>query len=144
MPIKIAVISDTHCYEWEEVHPDMRTLVAECDMAIHCGDIVRQSVVEGFLKSAKKGLIVHGNSDPVDLRESLPYTQVIEVEKTKIGITHPAWGGPEFPPSDLFKDFDEALDFAIQERQFLILQAYQKAKHVACKDGKDWAQEAEE
>ena len=53
MPIKIAVISDTHCYEWEEVHPDMRALVAECDMAIHCGDIVRQSVVEGFLKSAK-------------------------------------------------------------------------------------------
>ena len=102
MPIKIAVISDTHCYEWDEVHPDMRTLVAECDMAIHCGDIVRLPVVEGFLKSAKKGLIVHGNSDPVDLRESLPYTQVIEVEKIKIGITHPAWGGPEFPPSDLF------------------------------------------
>ena len=110
MPIKIAVISDTHCYEWEEVHPDMRTLVAECDMAIHCGDIVRQSVVEGFLKSAKKGLIVHGNSYPVDLRESLPYTQVIEVEKTKIGITHPACGGAEFPPSELFKDFEEHLD----------------------------------
>ena len=83
MPIKIAVISDTHCSEWDEVHPDMRTLVAECDMAIHCGDIVRLPVVEGFLKSAKKGLIVHGNSDPVDLRESLPYTQVIEIEKIK-------------------------------------------------------------
>ena len=35
--------------------------------------------------------------------------------------------------------FDETLDFAIQKRQFLILQAYQKAKHVACKDGKEWA-----
>ena len=113
MPIKIAVISDTHCYEWDDIHPDMRTLVAECDIAIHCGDIVRQPVVEGFLKSAKKGLIVHGNSDPVDLRESLPYTQVIEVEKIKIGITHPAWGGPEFPPSELFKDFDEALDIIL-------------------------------
>ena len=102
MPIKIAVISDTHCYEWHDIHPDMRTLVAECDIASHCGDIVRQPVVEGFLKSAKRGLIVHGNSDPVDLRESLPYTQVIEVEKIKIGITHPAWGGPEFPPAELF------------------------------------------
>ena len=30
------------------------------------------------------------------------------------------------------KDFDNALDFAIQTRKFLILQAYQKAKHVAC------------
>ena len=113
MPIKIAVISDTHCYEWNDIHPDMRTLVAECDIAIHCGDIVRQPVVEGFLKSAKRGVIVHGNSDPVDLRESLPYTQVIEVEKIKIGITHPAWGGPEFPPSELFKDFDEALDIIL-------------------------------
>ena len=39
------------------------------------------------------------------------------------------------------KDFDEALDFAIQKRKFLILQAYQKAKQMACKDGKEWAQE---
>ena len=31
----------------------------------------------------------------------------------KIGITHPAWGGPEFPPSELFKDFDEELDIIL-------------------------------
>ena len=63
MTTKIAVISDTHCHEWEEVHPKMRDIVAECDIAIHCGDIVRQPVVDGFLKSAQKGIIVHGNSD---------------------------------------------------------------------------------
>ena len=113
MTTKIAVISDTHCHEWEEVHPKMRDIVAECDIAIHCGDIVRQPVVDGFLKSAQKGIIVHGNSDPVDLRETLPYIEVIEVEQVKIGITHPAWGGPEFPPSELFKDFDEELDIIL-------------------------------
>ena len=41
------------------------------------------------------------------------------------------------------KNFDEALDFAIQLRRFLILEASQKAKQMACKDGKDWAQEEE-
>ncbi|MQG66071.1 MAG: metallophosphoesterase family protein [SAR202 cluster bacterium] len=30
-----------------------------------------------------------------------------------MGITHPAWGGPEFPPSELLKDFDEALDIIL-------------------------------
>ena len=113
MTTKIAVISDTHCHEWEEVHPKMRDIIAECDIAIHCGDIVRQPVVDGFLDTSQKGIIVHGNSDPVDLRESLPYTEVIEVEKVKIGITHPAWGGPEFPPKELFKDFDEDLDIIL-------------------------------
>ena len=34
------------------------------------------------------------------------------------------------------KDFDDALDFAIEKRKFLILQAYAKAKTIACKDGK--------
>ena len=42
------------------------------------------------------------------------------------------------------KDFDNALDFAIQTRKFLILQAYQKAKQIACKDGKEWAMQKEE
>ena len=37
------------------------------------------------------------------------------------------------------KDFDDALDFAIEKRKFLILQAYAKAKTIACKDGKQWA-----
>ena len=37
------------------------------------------------------------------------------------------------------KDFDDALDFAIERRTFLILQAYAKAKTIACKDRKQWA-----
>ena len=37
------------------------------------------------------------------------------------------------------KNFDEALDFAIQKRKFLILQAFGKAKIIACKEGKQWA-----
>ena len=37
------------------------------------------------------------------------------------------------------KDFDDALDFAIEKRQFLIIKAAEEATQVACKEGKAWA-----
>ena len=110
---KIAVISDTHCLKWEDINSDMRMEIQNADIAIHCGDIVRQSVVDGFLNSSKERHIVHGNSDPVEIRESLPYTKIINVEGVKIGITHPAWAGPEFPPEELFKDFEVKPDIIL-------------------------------
>ena len=110
MTTTITVISDTHCHKWEEIHPTMREAVSSSDISVHCGDIIREDVVEGFLAAAKKGIIVHGNSDPVELRETLPYVETIKVEGIEIGITHPAWGGPEFPPDELFKDFNTKPD----------------------------------
>ena len=32
------------------------------------------------------------------------------MEGWKVGITHPAWGGPEFPLEELLKDFPEPVD----------------------------------
>ena len=110
MPTKIAIISDTHFNRWDEVHPKIREAVREADIAIHCGDIVRQDVVDGMRREAKRAVIVHGNSDPPDLRQSLPYTEVIEVEGDRLGVTHPAWGGPEFPLEELLPDFPEPVD----------------------------------
>ena len=110
MAIRIAVISDTHFSRWDEVHPDIRKAVREADIAVHCGDIVRQDVVDGMRAEAKRAVIVHGNSDPPDLRDSLPYTEVLEIEGFRIGVTHPAWGGPEFPLEELLPDFPEPVD----------------------------------
>ena len=103
-------MSDTHCARWDEVHPDIRAAVAEADIAIHCGDLVRMDVVEGLRRTARRAVVVHGNSDPPDVRRAIPYTEILEVEGTRIGVTHPAWGGPEFPPEDLLGDFNEPLD----------------------------------
>ena len=110
MATRIAIISDTHFSRWDEVHPRIREAVRDADIAVHCGDIVRQDVVDGMRNEAKRAIIVHGNSDPPDLRESLPYTEVIEVEGVRLGVTHPAWGGPEFPLEDLLPDFPEPVD----------------------------------
>ena len=110
MGTTIAIISDTHFNRWDEVHPRIREAVRDADIAVHCGDIVRQDVVDGMRNEAKRAIIVHGNSDPPDLRESLPYTEVIEVEGVRLGVTHPAWGGPEFPLEELLPDFPEPVD----------------------------------
>ena len=61
MTTTITVISDTHCHKWEEIHPTMREAVSSSDISVHCGDIIREDVVEGFLAAAKKGIIVCGS-----------------------------------------------------------------------------------
>ena len=108
MSTEIAVVSDTHCYEWAEVHAEIKDAVASADVAVHCGDIVRADVVEGFRSAAKRAVVVHGNSDPPELRSAIPAVEVIEIEGRRIGVTHPAWGGPEFPFQDLLPDFEGA------------------------------------
>ena len=110
MSARIAVISDTHLYRWDEVHPDIRAAVRDADIAVHCGDIVRQDVVDGMRREANRAVIVHGNSDPPELRSTLPYTETFEVDGVRIGVTHPAWGGPEFPLEDLLPDFPDTVD----------------------------------
>ena len=106
----IAVVSDTHCLDWSEVHPNIKAALADADIAVHCGDFTRMSVVEGVRACSKRAVVVHGNSDPVDIRSAIPYVDVIEVEGVRIGVTHPAWGGPEFEPEELLPDFPEPVD----------------------------------
>ena len=107
---RIVLIGDTHAYTWEEVHPRVREAVSEADIAVHAGDIVRPAVVEGFRATAKRAYVVHGNSDPPELRKQLPDRELFEVDGVRIGLTHPAWGGPEFEPDELLPDFPEGVD----------------------------------
>ncbi|MQA01024.1 MAG: YfcE family phosphodiesterase [Dehalococcoidia bacterium] len=101
----IVVVGDTHVRKWEELDERLRRLVERADIAIHCGDWVHLDVVDGFRGAARRSVVVHGNSDPPDLRRALPYREVIEVDGVRIGVTHPAWGGPEFPARELLPDF---------------------------------------
>ena len=110
MATRIVVVSDTHCRDWEEVHPRIKAAVSEADIAVHCGDFTGIDVVEGFRRDAKIGVLVHGNSDPVEIRQALPYVELIEVEGKRIGVLHPAWGGPEFEPDELLGDFADSVD----------------------------------
>lgn len=110
MAVDIVAIGDTHCREWSEVHPGIREAVEQADVALHCGDFTYMGVVDGMRRCAKRAIVVHGNSDQVDVRKALPYAEVLEIEGVRIGVTHPSWGGPEFPLEELLPDFPEPVD----------------------------------
>ena len=67
-------------------------------------------VVNGMIGCAKRAVVVHGNSDQVDVRGTLPYVEVLEVEGARIGVIHPSWGGPEFDLEELLLDFPDPVD----------------------------------
>ena len=113
MAATVVAISDTHCHDWEEVHPKIREAVSKADVAIHCGDYTRIGVLEGMRRSAKRLIAVHGNSDPVEVRQALPYVEVLELEGVRIGVSHPAWGGPPFETQELLHDFSEPPDAVV-------------------------------
>jgi len=107
---RVLLVGDTHARAWEEVHPRVRDAVEEADIAVLAGDIVTMAVVEGFRAAARRSYVVHGNSDPPDVRAALPAREVFEVDGVRIGLTHPAWGGPDFEPEVLLDDFPEGVD----------------------------------
>jgi len=105
MATRIVVTGDTHIRSWDDAHAALRAAVAGADIAVHCGDWVHLNTVEGFRAAARRAVVVHGNSDPFELRAALPYRELLEVEGLRFGVTHPSWAGPEFPPAQLFADF---------------------------------------
>ena len=113
MTTTIVAISDTHCASWDEVHPDIRRAVAEADIAVHCGDFTRADVVDGVRRDARRAIVVHGNSDPAEIRRSLPYVEGGEAEGKRSGVTHPAGGGPECDPGERLPDFPEPVDIIV-------------------------------
>lgn len=107
---RILLVGDTHAFTWDELHPRLREAVAEADIAVHAGDIVRLDVTDQFSEVARRSYVVHGNSDPAEIRRALPYREIFEVDGLRIGLTHPSWAGPEFEPKVLFGDFPEGVD----------------------------------
>ncbi len=110
MSTSILLLSDTHSLEWKEIHKDIKDLMHQVDITIHCGDYTRLDVMKGLQNHSKCFVGVHGNSDPIEIREMLPYIKIILVEELTLGIIHPAWGGPPFDPTELIHDFPGTLD----------------------------------
>ena len=105
MTTNVLLVGDTHIRAWDDAHPELRRAVREADIAIHVGDWVHLDAVRGFEAEAKQSIVVHGNSDPVDVREAIPYREILEVEDLRIGAIHPSWGREEFPSNRLVRDF---------------------------------------
>ena len=105
MSTSVLLVGDTHILTWEAAHPELQRAVAGADISLHAGAWVGTQAVVGFQQQARRSVVVHGNSDPVELRRMLPYRTVVEVDQIRIGLLHPAWGREEFPPYRLLPDF---------------------------------------
>lgn len=91
--MKIAVLSDTHSSDIEELPPKLVSALSEADMILHLGDYVGQGVIDG-LKTLGRFEGVCGNADPYDIKQALPDERVLEVAGKRIGMVH-GWGSPE-------------------------------------------------
>ena len=94
----ILIISDTHQNSYDKVHSEIKKQISITDLVIHCGDITSENVINGIKENAKKSIIVHGNSDPKEIRDSLPKKQIFKLNNITFGVIHPYWGGA--PPID--------------------------------------------
>ena len=78
----ITLISDTHCKNWKEIHPEIKSKIQQTDYAIHCGDYVHKNILDEFILNSNNPIVVHGNSDPVEIRQLIPYTEILKIEES--------------------------------------------------------------
>jgi putative phosphoesterase len=91
MNFKIGVISDTHLggltREFNRIYNEF---LADKDLILHAGDIVSAEIV-GFLER-KNFHGVHGNMDPLEVKEMLPAKKILKLGPYRLGLAH--GGGP--------------------------------------------------
>ncbi len=101
---KVAVLSDTHL---KKVTPEFKKMweryFVGADLVLHAGDIVCEELVFFMQRMPFHG--VHGNMDPPVVRAMLPSHDVIEIDGTKVGLTH-GRGAPEGLEERIIEDFD--------------------------------------
>lgn len=95
MTVKIAILGDTHIRNFKDLPTQMIEEIEDSDWVIHVGDYVSLDVLDGLRKLKGENFKgVYGNADPKYIMEQVPSTDVFKISDKKIGITHPARGGP--------------------------------------------------
>jgi hypothetical protein len=104
---RIVVISDTHARSLNGLPPKLLAELSEADIVVHCGDYTSITLLEELRRVARRFIGVYGNMDPREIRDELPDKTVFEVEGKRIGVIHPAWGGPPWGiEEDIAKEFE--------------------------------------
>jgi putative phosphoesterase len=88
--MKIGVLSDTHLHGvTKEFKGIYNSLLADKDLILHVGDLVSTEVVDYL--SSKNFHGVHGNMDPVEVKNRLPGKKVVTLGPYRVGLIH-GWG----------------------------------------------------
>lgn len=109
MTVKITILGDTHINSFEELPKEILGEIEGSDWVIHTGDYTSTVVISGLIKlKGERFKGVYGNADPLDVRNKLTSKEILSIQDKKIGITHPASGGPEeHIEENLFVDFEQ-------------------------------------
>jgi uncharacterized protein len=87
----IAVISDTHLPRGRRALPGACVeRLRACDLILHAGDFVAESVLAEIEALGPPVAAVHGNLDEEPLRRGLPAERVVEAGGARIGMVHDA------------------------------------------------------
>jgi putative phosphoesterase len=90
MEMKIGVLSDTHLHRLTEEFRDIfDQFLSDVDLIFHAGDFVSAEIVEFLSRENFHG--VHGNMDPIEVKEMLPEKKVIQLGPYRLGLIH-GWG----------------------------------------------------
>ena len=91
---KVMVISDTHASSIEEMPVAFRSFIKDSEFIIHAGDYTSKKLLSELQNSGIPFRGVYGNMDPRAVREGLRAEEALDIRGIKIGVTHPAEGGP--------------------------------------------------
>ena len=96
MTVKITILGDTHINSFEELPKEILKEITESDWTIHVGDYTSPEIVSGLINlKGERFRGVYGNADPIDVRRMTKSIEILEILGKKIGIVHPAIGGPD-------------------------------------------------
>ncbi len=91
--MKIAVISDTHTDSIADLSRRLLDELSSVDLIIHAGDFTGKKLLDD-LRSLGQLRGVYGNIDGPEIRRELPAIDNIDAGGFRIGVNHPAEGGP--------------------------------------------------
>jgi putative phosphoesterase len=91
--LKIVVLSDTHSDSISSLPEKLVEGLSTADLIIHAGDFTGKQLVDDLRRMGNfRG--VYGNIDGQEVRRELPEIDTVEAEGFRIGVNHPAEGGP--------------------------------------------------
>jgi putative phosphoesterase len=87
MKMKIGVLADTHLLRLTRDFRDiLDQLLWDVDLIFHVGDFVSPEIVEFLSRKNFHG--VHGNMDPIEVKELLPEKKVVQLGPYRLGLHH--------------------------------------------------------
>jgi putative phosphoesterase len=87
--MKIGVLADTHIPDRRPALPSrVLEIFSTVEIVLHAGDITEMFVLQELLDQVSLTFAVHGDRDPMSVREHLPETQVLEFGGQRLGLIH--------------------------------------------------------